>query len=130
MALPTALAVGLAVGLLNGFGVAFLRIPSMVLVGADDTRRDGAFNRSRHIDRQQGRTRVERGRHWVAAMRSAARTAGLDTAFEFATLDGCGHSFGDCARHAGLVERALAFLLARPRPLATMTAGGKRAGRR
>ena len=37
MALPTALVVGLAVGLLNGFGVAFLRIPSMIFTLGVDT---------------------------------------------------------------------------------------------
>ncbi|MGF1612005.1 MAG: ABC transporter permease [Kiloniellales bacterium] len=37
MALPTALAVGLAVGLFNGFGVAFLRIPSMIFTLGVDT---------------------------------------------------------------------------------------------
>jgi ribose transport system permease protein len=37
MALPAALAVGLAVGLFNGFGVAFLRIPSMIFTLAVDT---------------------------------------------------------------------------------------------
>lgn len=36
-ALPTALAVGLSVGLLNGFGVAFLRIPSMIFTLGVDT---------------------------------------------------------------------------------------------
>ncbi len=37
LALPTALAVGVAVGLLNGFGVAFLRIPSMIFTLGVDT---------------------------------------------------------------------------------------------
>ncbi|WP_299817612.1 ABC transporter permease [uncultured Roseibium sp.] len=37
LALPTALAVGLAVGLLNGFGVAYLRIPSMIFTLGVDT---------------------------------------------------------------------------------------------
>ncbi|MCR5858612.1 ABC transporter permease [Mesorhizobium sp. J428] len=37
LALPTALAVGLSVGLLNGFGVAFLRIPSMIFTLGVDT---------------------------------------------------------------------------------------------
>lgn len=37
LALPTALAVGLAVGLLNGFGVACLRIPSMIFTLGVDT---------------------------------------------------------------------------------------------
>jgi ribose transport system permease protein len=37
MALPVALGVGLAVGLVNGFGVAFLRIPSMIFTLGVDT---------------------------------------------------------------------------------------------
>jgi ribose transport system permease protein len=37
LALPTALAVGLAVGLLNGLGVAYLRIPSMIFTLGVDT---------------------------------------------------------------------------------------------
>ncbi|MXN63961.1 ABC transporter permease [Stappia sp. GBMRC 2046] len=37
MALPTALGVGIAVGLLNGFGVAYLRIPSMIFTLGVDT---------------------------------------------------------------------------------------------
>ncbi len=37
LAVPTALAVGLATGLLNGFGVAFLRIPSMIFTLGVDT---------------------------------------------------------------------------------------------
>jgi ribose transport system permease protein len=37
LALPTALAVGMAVGLLNGFGVAYLRIPSMIFTLGVDT---------------------------------------------------------------------------------------------
>ena len=37
LALPTALAVGLAVGLVNGFGVAYLRIPSMIFTLGVDT---------------------------------------------------------------------------------------------
>ncbi len=37
MALPVALGVGVAVGLLNGFGVAYLRIPSMIFTLGVDT---------------------------------------------------------------------------------------------
>lgn len=40
MAIPAGLAVGLAVGLFNGFGVAFLRIPSMIFtLGVDSVMR-------------------------------------------------------------------------------------------
>jgi ribose transport system permease protein len=34
LALPTGLAVGLAVGILNGLGIAYLRVPSMILTDA------------------------------------------------------------------------------------------------
>jgi ribose transport system permease protein len=37
MAIPAALGVGLAVGLVNGFGVAYLRIPSMIFTLGVDT---------------------------------------------------------------------------------------------
>lgn len=40
MAIPTAIAVGVAVGLVNGFGVAYLRIPSMIFtLGMDSVLR-------------------------------------------------------------------------------------------
>lgn len=40
LAIPTGLAVGLAIGLFNGFGVAFLRIPSMIFtLGVDSVMR-------------------------------------------------------------------------------------------
>ena len=36
MAIPTGIAIGVAVGLVNGFGVAVLRIPSMIFtLGVD-----------------------------------------------------------------------------------------------
>lgn len=92
-----------------------LRIPTLVMVGDRDTRRDGAFNASRALDRQQGRNRIERGQRWAAAMQEAADRAGAGTRFSFATLPGCGHDFGQCASAGGLVPRALEFFLGNTR---------------
>jgi dienelactone hydrolase len=86
-----------------------LQVPTLVVVGDQDTRRDGAFNASRALDRQQGRTRIERGRNWVGAMQQAADRDGLGPRFTFGTMPGCGHHFGQCATQGGLVQRVLEF---------------------
>ena len=98
--------------LVHGLDLAqLLRIPTLVVVGERDTRRDGAFNVSRALDAQQGRNRVERGQRWVAEMQQAADRAGAGPRFSFATLRGCGHDFGQCAAHGDLVPLALEFFL-------------------
>lgn len=89
-----------------------LAIPTLVAVGDRDTRRDGAFNASRTLDLQQGRTRLERGERWVAAMQSAADRAGLADRFSFTTLHSCGHNFRQCALHGDIVSIALDFFAA------------------
>lgn len=88
-----------------------LRVPTLVAVGDQDTRRDGAFNASRRLDLQQGTHRVERGRRWVAAMQAAADRLQMGPRFSFATLPGCGHDFGHCAAVGGIVPLTLDFLL-------------------
>ena len=89
----------------------FLRIPVLVTVGDRDTRRDGAFNASRKLDLQQGRNRVERGQHWVAAMREAAQRVGIEGRFSFRVLHTCGHNFRQCVEKGALVPIALEFFL-------------------
>ncbi len=74
----------------------FLEIPAMVLVGERDTRPDTALRRSNKLNAQQGSSRLERGRRWVAAMHKAARDQGLEGSFEFVALPNCGHSFKEC----------------------------------
>jgi len=91
--------------------VRALGVPTAVFVGAHDTGRDASLNTARRIDRQQGRTRLERGRRWIAAMHHAARHAGLDTPFAFEALNDCGHDFADCIRIGRLHLRALEFLI-------------------
>ena len=99
-----------AAPLAHGYDLArLLAIPTLVVVGDRDTRRDGAFNASRALDAQQGRTRIERGERWIAAMQSAAERAGLDDRFSFTTLHTCGHNFRQCAVRGGIVSIALDF---------------------
>lgn len=72
---------------------AFLRIPALVMVGELDKERDASLNRSLHIDRRQGATRIARGRRWVEAMRQAAAAFGYETDYRFVMLPDSGHSF-------------------------------------
>lgn len=87
-----------------------LRVPIAVFVGAQDLDRDKSLNRSPKIDGQQGRTRVERARRWIAAMQNAARTGGFNTRYEFRELEGCGHSFTECVRAGQMDAKAIEFL--------------------
>jgi dienelactone hydrolase len=98
--------------LAEGYDLAhLLRVPTLVVVGEQDTLRDGAFNASRRLDVQQGPNRVERGRRWVAAMQAAAGRAQAGPQFSFATLPGCGHNFRQCVAAGGIVPVTLEFFL-------------------
>lgn len=96
-----------------------LGIPTAVFVGAQDVDRDVSFNTSQKIDEQQGRTRPERGRRWIAAMAAAARRRSLDTRYEFSELEECGHCFAECISIGRLNLRALDFLIRAGAPATT-----------
>jgi pimeloyl-ACP methyl ester carboxylesterase len=83
----------------------FLAVPTLVLVGAEDSQRDAALRRTPDIDIKQGINRIERASRWSAAFLQAATRAGVATTLQFATLPGCGHDFDDCVAKGGLVER-------------------------
>lgn len=82
----------------------FLRIPATVLVGERDTRADTALRKTGKLNGQQGKSRLERGQRWVAAMRQAAHDQGLGGSFEFVPLPGCGHSFRHCMQRGSMGE--------------------------
>ena len=90
----------------------FLQVPALVVVGSEDTERDAKLRRSAAIDRQQGRTRVERAERWVAAMTRAAERKALPPRVGFCSLPGVGHSFAE-ARAAGIAELSFRFFAQR-----------------
>ncbi|MEQ1741658.1 MAG: hypothetical protein ABL869_04045 [Candidatus Nitrotoga sp.] len=90
--------------------VQFLHIPVCVLVGEKDNRRDAELNKSTQIDRLQGRTRIERGQHWVEEMNHQARTQGLLTTYAFHLLPDSPHSFSISMRRGGMGEKTFDFL--------------------
>lgn len=89
----------------------FLRIPMITLVGANDVERDRSLRTSERLDAEQGRTRPERARNWVEAMRAAARLHSYDTAYEHCVLPACGHAFDQCVEDGRIDRLALEFLI-------------------
>ena len=82
-----------------------------VYVGDRDIKRGGAFNKDERLDHQQGRTRLERARRWVAAMEEAAPG---DTAIELTVLENVGHDFRRNVVDRGAGRRILAWLAGLP----------------
>jgi poly(3-hydroxybutyrate) depolymerase len=101
-----------------GFDLArMLRVPVTVLVGERDHWRDPELRASRRIDSRQGNTRIDRGRRWIEAMRTAARVRGLATPYRFELIPRCGHSFRNAVRRGGLGDRVFALLFGGETPV-------------
>ena len=88
----------------------FLTIPTCVLVGAEDTLRDGELNQSPSIDRQQGHNRLWRANAWIQTMEREARARNLATEFDLQILPGCKHSFLQCMHKGHMGARVADFL--------------------
>ncbi|OEU54283.1 MAG: hypothetical protein BA868_01875 [Desulfobacterales bacterium C00003106] len=97
--------------------VRFLSVPTCVVVGRKDTKRDHNLNKSGRIDQQQGVTRLERGKNWIKAMRAAARSHHLDTRYIFEELPACNHCFVKCVRRGKMGRRVFDFLFGPARNL-------------
>lgn len=93
----------------------FLRVPITVMVGEKDTETSGLRNTPR-VNRQQGRTRVERARRWVEAMREAAQIRGLEPQVTIETIPDGQHDFLSLMKTGGLGERVFAHLFDAPMP--------------
>jgi dienelactone hydrolase len=91
----------------------FLSVPTCVVVGKNDVHRNHELNKSARIDRQQGLTRLERGKVWVQAMADSARSYHLDTPYIFKVLAGCNHSFIQCMHRGKMGNLVFDFLFGR-----------------
>jgi pimeloyl-ACP methyl ester carboxylesterase len=89
---------------------AFLRIPLCVLIGALDTRRDESLRRSRVLDSQQGRTRLERARNWFNELVHERERRGLDGTHELRVLASSDHDFLRSVRRDRLDHHLFDFL--------------------
>jgi len=93
--------------------VDFLRVPVAVYVGDKDCARDSALNTSPRIDHQQGKTRIERGERWIHAMEHGAKLYRMEVPHHFEILRNCGHSFEECVKYGGVVDKMFAFFIDR-----------------
>ena len=91
----------------------FLRVPMKVIVGANDDESTG-LRREVRLDREQGSTRVERARNWVAAMQAAARAHHLEPAISYEELVDSDHSFRRSMRRGGLGDKVFEAMLGPP----------------
>ncbi|MCK6371170.1 MAG: alpha/beta hydrolase, partial [Gammaproteobacteria bacterium] len=87
----------------------FLGVPVTVMVGASDHGQQG-LRRAPRLDREQGTSRVERARRWVAAMRAAALQHHLECRVSYMELEHCNHSFSRSVLRGGLGEQAFRAL--------------------
>ncbi|MEN8207427.1 MAG: hypothetical protein ABFS24_15685 [Pseudomonadota bacterium] len=88
----------------------FLQVPACVLVGQWDIKHDPGLNQSARIQRQQGTTRLERGKRWVDAMNRAAMAHGMDTSYVFSILPGINHDFAGAMKNCQLGQRVFKYL--------------------
>lgn len=87
----------------------FLRVPMTVIVGDRDL--DGEHLRSSDVVRkQQGETRFERARNWVAAMRTAAAKHRLESRVRLEVIPGGDHVFAGLMQGRALGDRVFTAL--------------------
>jgi pimeloyl-ACP methyl ester carboxylesterase len=102
---------------------AFLRLPKLVTVGEDDTKRDVQLRTGRAD--AQGRTRLERARHWVDHVNEQAeRRGGVRTRLE--VLANTPHSVTRAVRKGGLGRKMFNFLEGEAPPLLPARPAGQR----
>jgi hypothetical protein len=94
----------------------FLKIPVLVIVGSQDLARGDSLRREIRVDRNQGRTRLERAQRWTEAMNQLARERGLPPPVTLDVVLGVKHSLRDHVEAGRLPERAFDFLFSPDRP--------------
>jgi len=85
---------------------ALLAIPTLVMVGSRDTSIDSSLRSSQKLDRQQGRTRLERASNWFHYCCSLGKAHD----WHFVELAGVGHSFSESMTHTNMLELSNHFL--------------------
>lgn len=91
----------------------FLRVPMKVIVAANDDD-PTTLRREERLDLEQGSTRVERARCWVAAMQGAARAHHLEPVVSLEELVDGNHSFRRSMLRGGLGDKAFEAMFGPP----------------
>lgn len=83
---------------------AFLGLQIRVFIGTHDTERDSALRVTPELDAGQGRTRYDRARTYVAAVRRAALDHGRIADIRLIEMQGCAHDVEQAITSAGLAR--------------------------
>lgn len=83
---------------------AFLGLEIRVFIGTHDTERDSALRVTPELDAGQGRTRYDRARNYVAAVRKAARDHDRIANIRLIEMQGCAHDVEQAITSAGLAR--------------------------
>ena len=90
-----------------------ISMPTLVVVGSDDTQRDRSLNCEPIVDATQGQTRLARAERWIEAMRRASDRLGAPRLSEMKVLAGAGHDFDDNMKSHGLGKIVCDWLYAK-----------------
>lgn len=85
----------------------YLCVPMTVLVGTNDVEQAG-LRQSKRLDAEQGVSRVERARSFVAAIEAAAEAHYMEPLIRYEEIENCDHSFKRSILRSGLGERVFA----------------------
>lgn len=91
----------------------YLNVPIMVVVGARDDESKG-LRRNPRLDREQGVSRVERARNFVAAMKAAAQAHHIESRVSYEEIEKCDHSFRRSILRSGLGDRIFDSMFGEP----------------
>ena len=86
---------------------AFLRLPLLTIVGAEDVRQDSSVRTGPRLDARQGMTRLARARSWHAELHRCAQQLGITHHHDLMVVPGIGHDFAQLA--AASLERSTRF---------------------
>jgi pimeloyl-ACP methyl ester carboxylesterase len=92
----------------------FLRIPTRVMVGENDIKRNMWLRTSPALDESQGSHRLGRAQSWVEAVSRTATARNITASISLEILPNCGHSSITAIRRGHLVQRSISFLTSNP----------------
>ncbi len=88
---------------------AYLKVPVIVLIGTEDNQQSDDLSSSDRVNKQQGITRIERARNWVAAMQAQAIAYGMESLVSIVELIGASHSLADISSEIPHIESMIHY---------------------
>lgn len=87
----------------------FLKLPMRVWVGERDNEPDRHLRDDPMIEARQGAHRLDRARHWVAAVEARASACGVVPDIALEVLPRAGHSFVRCVERGAMADKVVSF---------------------